>query len=497
MSTARARLAALAAAAGYGPDDARADRRCRRCPRYRPGDRLDDAAVAQVVHGRRGARPVPATPPTRSRTLVADYRERYGERCWREHVLARTSCASPRCAPTTRASTASRRARPTRPARRAGAPVAAPARTLPPPAEGGHHDHPRRDGRAPPRPPPPTSARPSWPRGSRSRAGCPSATTASRCATSRTPPTPRSCSARTTGAGTTSRASARRRAPRCSSAAASTTRSPPTTASSSSTARRSRSTSSTTPTATTGRASSPPNRPSAASRWDAELDEPRAFAVGPRGARRSRCAELVPLIGRPVAVQRELEYALAPGLEWTIQGFLDLETLRERPTDGGEPVAGDRRLQGQEHACTRRPRPTTTRRPASTSPAAGSPATPRSEFCFAQIGKPGSAAQADEHEPSSPPAARTGQLRATLARIAQAASQIAASTSATGPTSRGGSPTRAAGSARRATAPTTRAARAAAGCSGQGRAADSWGAFREASKTVPFVTTRSVDLRCW
>ena len=46
----------------------------------------------------------------------------------------------------------------------------------------------------------------------------------------------------------------------------------------------------------------------------------------------------MPLLGRPVAVQRELSYALAPGLEWTIQGFLDLETLRESPTDGGEPV---------------------------------------------------------------------------------------------------------------------------------------------------------------
>ena len=52
---------------------------------------------------------------------------------------------------------------------------------------------------------------------------------------------------------------------------------------------------------------------------------------------RSRCAELVPRVGRAVAVQRELAFSLAPGLEWTIQGFLDLETL-QAAADGGEPV---------------------------------------------------------------------------------------------------------------------------------------------------------------
>jgi hypothetical protein len=39
-------------------------------------------------------------------------------------------------------------------------------------------------------------------------------------------------------------------------------------------------------------------------------------------------AELVPRLGQPIAVQRKLEFALAPGLEWTIQCYLDLETLR-------------------------------------------------------------------------------------------------------------------------------------------------------------------------
>jgi hypothetical protein len=49
--------------------------------------------------------------------------------------------------------------------------------------------------------------------------------------------------------------------------------------------------------------------------WDDEIDEPRAFTIGLQAVSLT-VAGLVPLIGRPVAVQRELEYSLAPGLEW-------------------------------------------------------------------------------------------------------------------------------------------------------------------------------------
>src|SRR5829696_4738905 len=72
-------------------------------------------------------------------------------------------------------------------------------------------------------------------------------------------------------------------------------------------------------------------------RWDEELDEPATFTIGLQAVGLT-LTELVPLIGRPVAVQRELSYALAPGLEWTIQGFLDLETVRESPDRNGERV---------------------------------------------------------------------------------------------------------------------------------------------------------------
>jgi hypothetical protein len=47
--------------------------------------------------------------------------------------------------------------------------------------------------------------------------------------------------------------------------------------------------------------------------WDAELDEQRAFTIGLE-ALALTLRELVPRLGRPVAVQRELSYALAPGL---------------------------------------------------------------------------------------------------------------------------------------------------------------------------------------
>src|SRR4051812_7596703 len=72
--------------------------------------------------------------------------------------------------------------------------------------------------------------------------------------------------------------------------------------------------------------------------WDDELDEAHAFTVGLEAVALT-LTELVPLLGRLVAVQRELNYALAPGLEWTIQGFLDLETVRPSQERGGEPVA--------------------------------------------------------------------------------------------------------------------------------------------------------------
>jgi hypothetical protein len=154
--------------------------------------------------------------------------------------------------------------------------------------------------------------------------------------------------------------------------------------------------------------------------WDAELDEPRAFAVG-LDALALTLAELVPRIGRPVAVQRRLEYALAPDLDWTIQGYLDLETLRPAD-DGGDPVPAivDYKVKSTLHSQAK----------ADHDPQAGLYLAGRwlagdraHEFCFAQIGKPGT--RRKQMSASFVATRRTpGQLRAMLARIAQAASQI-------------------------------------------------------------------------
>src|SRR4051794_35190793 len=155
--------------------------------------------------------------------------------------------------------------------------------------------------------------------------------------------------------------------------------------------------------------------------WDSELDEAGAFTMGLQ-ALALTLRELVPRLGRPVAVQRELSYALAPGLEWTIQGFLDLETVRPDEERAGEPVAAivDYKVKNTLHSQAK----------ADHDPQAGLylagrwlAGDPAEHFCFAQIGKPGK--KRKTMSTSFVVTRRSvGELRATLVRIAQAASQI-------------------------------------------------------------------------
>ena len=194
--------------------------------------------------------------------------------------------------------------------------------------------------------------------------------------------------------------------------------------------------------------------------WDEGLDEARAFELG-LDALALTFSELVPQLGRAVAVQRKLEFALAPDLEWTIQCYLDLET--ERPDEHGEsaPAVIDYKVKSTP----------ITQAKADCDPQAGLylagrwlEGQPAREFCFAQIAKPG--ARRKQMAAALVTTTRTvGQQRASLARIAQAASQIAASTSASARTSRGDSPIPPAGNARRATARTGTPAPAAAASS--------------------------------
>jgi hypothetical protein len=87
MTSARARLAALAAAAGYGPD-ALALIADAALPSHRPGERLNDAAVAHIAT----AVEVLAQCGHRASVLpdiVAHYRGRYGELGWRAQFWQR------------------------------------------------------------------------------------------------------------------------------------------------------------------------------------------------------------------------------------------------------------------------------------------------------------------------------------------------------------------------------------------------------------------------
>jgi hypothetical protein len=156
--------------------------------------------------------------------------------------------------------------------------------------------------------------------------------------------------------------------------------------------------------------------------WDPELGEADVFDMGLQAIELT-LAELVPKLGQPTAVQRKLEFALAPGItEWTIQCYLDLETLR--PDEHGElhPAIIDYKIKGSPLS----------QQKADHDPQAGLylagrwlEGAPAQGFSFAQIGKPGPRRR--QMSTSLITTQRTaGQLRGTLARIAIAAAQIAA-----------------------------------------------------------------------
>lgn len=157
--------------------------------------------------------------------------------------------------------------------------------------------------------------------------------------------------------------------------------------------------------------------------WDHELDEAEAFTMGLH-ALALTVRELLPVLGRPVAVQRELNYTLAPGLEWTIQGFLDLETLRPSDDRGGEPVPAivDYKVKNTLHSQAKADHDPQVGLYLAGRWLAGQPA---EHFCFAQIGKPGKKRKTMSTA-FVVTRRSTRELRAMLVRIAQAASQIAA-----------------------------------------------------------------------
>src|SRR3954467_14284132 len=83
MSPARPRLAALAAAAGYGPDTLLLIAEAA-LPRHRPGERLDDSGLAQVATAVEVLAQCGHSAEAIS-DLVASYRLRHRDGRWREH----------------------------------------------------------------------------------------------------------------------------------------------------------------------------------------------------------------------------------------------------------------------------------------------------------------------------------------------------------------------------------------------------------------------------
>jgi PD-(D/E)XK nuclease superfamily len=155
--------------------------------------------------------------------------------------------------------------------------------------------------------------------------------------------------------------------------------------------------------------------------WEEELGENAAFRLGSQAIELAM-AELIPHLGDPVDVQRRLEYSIAPDLEWAVLCYLDLETLRA--ACGGEPAPTVVDFKVKNTPITKDK--------ADSDPQAGLylagrwlEGYPADELCFAQIAKPGK--RRKQMAASLVPTSRTsGQLRGVLARLALAASQIAA-----------------------------------------------------------------------
>ena len=152
-----------------------------------------------------------------------------------------------------------------------------------------------------------------------------------------------------------------------------------------------------------------------------EFEEPMMLKLGAE-ALKVAFEQLVPQLGSPVAVQRRVEFRLAPGLEWTIVAYFDLET--EWPELGGEQLVSeivDYKVKGGDAIGQGK----ADRDPQASLYLAGRwlEGRPADRFAFAQALRPGR-----KRKSTSTSLVRTertvGQMRATLARIALAASQI-------------------------------------------------------------------------
>jgi hypothetical protein len=154
--------------------------------------------------------------------------------------------------------------------------------------------------------------------------------------------------------------------------------------------------------------------------WEQELHPDHAFRLG-LAALELTFAQLIPQLGEPAAVQRRLEYTLAPGLEWSVLCYLDLETRRGEG-DAVVPAVVDYKVKTTPLTQFKADHDF---QPAVYLAGRWLEGDPAAEFSFAQIGKPGP--RRKQMSASLVSTSRTvGQLRGALARIAQVARQIVA-----------------------------------------------------------------------
>ena len=153
----------------------------------------------------------------------------------------------------------------------------------------------------------------------------------------------------------------------------------------------------------------------------ADIHQQAAFEMGLE-ALELTFEQLVPKLGEPVAVQRPVEFTLAPGLEWTILGYLDLETRGCTVTGEEIERVVDYKVKNSTVNQAQADRDTQAGLYLTGRWLQGNPA---EEFVFAQIAKPGP--RRKQMSSALIPTSRTlGQMRATLARVALAASEIVA-----------------------------------------------------------------------
>ena len=154
--------------------------------------------------------------------------------------------------------------------------------------------------------------------------------------------------------------------------------------------------------------------------WEVDLREDSAFKFGLYAVELT-FSELIPRLGEPVAVQRKVEYSIAPGLEWSVLCYLDLET--RRPDAGALlPTVVDYKVKSTPLTQYKADHDF---QPAVYLAGRWLEGDPAADFGFAQIAKPGPRRKAMSASLICT-ARSAGQLRGALVRIAQAARQIVA-----------------------------------------------------------------------